>query len=204
MKKLLTFLCISTFLLLFVGTTHALTIYDSLTDWESAVGSYLTEDFNSVPSGFPSVGLNNAGLIDIRINGGVGFCEFTGSDFVGDTRSHEGQTQDIIFPFPVFAFGADWTDTLSNSLLTNIIGGETVKFSDHLTGYGDGFLGFVFDSPLSEIRISDEGLSGNEWYAVDNVRFSASAPVPEPATMLLLGTGLVCLAGFGRKKFFKK
>ena len=29
------------------------------------------------------------------------------------------------------------------------------------------------------------------------------APVPEPSTMLLLGFGLICIAGFSRKKFLK-
>ena len=34
--------------------------------------------------------------------------------------------------------------------------------------------------------------------------FDAEAKVPEPATLLLLGSGLIILAGYGRKKFFKK
>lgn len=56
------------------------------------------------------------------------------------------------------------------------------------------------------------GVSGFNWDDYLNgvasadvvVAFGSPTAVPEPATMLLLGSGLVGLAGFGRKKFFKR
>ena len=65
-------------------------------------------------------------------------------------------------------------------------------------------VGGNFDTIMSNVaglRIIGEFIYGPEIVGLDNVMVSA---VPEPSTMLLLGSGLIGLAGYGRKKLFKK
>ena len=67
-------------------------------------------------------------------------------------------------------------------------------------------------------HLSEEGGGNDTWYAAAHVQSigqddqysgwiapsGGTAPIPEPATMLLLGTGLIGLAGIGRKKLMGK
>ena len=72
-----------------------------------------------------------------------------------------------------------------------------------LDNVDNGPLTSVDTAYFSGLDIFYVGYACHFWHRMTYVDVGVN-PVPEPATMFLLGSGLIGLAGYGRKKFFKK
>lgn len=96
------------------------------------------------------------------------------------------------FPHPVFAFAADWFSMNSLDGVSVEIAGTAVFFGDILGVPGTGFLGFISDSAFQTITFTTDGGVGNEFFAVDNLRFGGT--LAEPPTLLLVAVFALLVA----------
>jgi len=147
------------------------------------------------------------------------------SDFGYYTVDSTGGIQRV----QIFSYNEEPVTTYSPNSLDNIFG---FYYGVHTNGKNDGPVDYYFytdaslnypDTDVEHIAVAYNPAKSTAWIYLedlisenppdwdwssggDDMRIEVSGvrPVPEPATMLLLGTGLIGLAGVGRKKLFKK
>lgn len=181
----------------------------------AAAGTTDLITFENLPTGFysPIAAATGVSIVLSAPNYGAGFS--------GVDNANNGN----VYAFNTTAGGANWLGFPTGSATFNfanpvsafgfwITGVQTTFTSTFTVSFNDGaaqtlnipinvnggaqYFGFV-DVGGSTSAISISNLSNDAW-GIDDVRYSSQGAVPEPSSLVLMGAGLVALAGISRRK----
>ncbi len=216
MKKMYVTIAVCSMSLLFasISTAAVLMINDRTTFEALGVIDY-NNGFDSFGSGFSfpgdpwtSQGVTYTSSQNLIIGASTGYSS-DGTPMMANNHWNPVTGDiDALAGYDLFGFDAGWMSgddqgTLM-SIMTNL-GNYSFNVDLNEATHTD-FFGFVADGGEYMTGFNIKTTYHYALAGMDNVTVGhqGNAPVPEPATMLLMGTGLLGLMGYNRKRFNKK
>jgi hypothetical protein len=191
------------------GRASASTIYVNEATFISAAGTLGFESFEGLAASNSVAAAFSRSLAAFTISGSPDAGVFNLANYLG-THATDGtkyievegggqQTITFLFGSPITEFGVTITDygdftAGAMTFVTNNGGSGNAALGSKSDGT-DQFFGFIdVANPFTSLTLSTAVGAVGDPFSVDRVRFSdttSATPVPEPASLLLLGTGVV-------------